>query len=555
MSLSAVLALWFVSTRFYFRVDLTGDKKYSLSLQTKQILKNLDSDVFVKVYLEGDMPVGLKRMRRSIREMIEEMRVYAGNRLAYDFINPSAETDPVLRMEFQNSLMEKGLRPVDVIESRQQGGTDHRRVFPGMIMSRGTRSLAVNLLSNNPGMSAQENMARSLQMLEYEIVRTLLSVTSEELKKIAFVEGHGEIDYHGVMDITMELARFYEVFRGFIDLSEPNLHEYAAVVIAGPTKKYSEAEKFVLDQYIMNGGRVLWLIDAVNVHQDSLTTGETTIALPVETNLDDMLFRYGARLNLRLIRDLQCALVPVNSAGPGETPRFVPAPWQYFPLLAPRKDHPVTRNLNFVKAQYAGTIDTVGPDMDVKKTGLLVSSQFTRTLQIPAFISLRQIDEVPVREAYNEPFRLVAVLLEGTFGSAFRNRIIDGYPIAAGRPFREESLPTSMIVVSDADIIRNDVRGRGSTPEPLPLGYDRFMQQTFGNKEFLMNAVNYLTDDAGLMELRVRELKMRLLNRGKVMAEGAMWKLLNIIVPLLFVVFFGIFTVVLRKRKYTRQSP
>jgi len=554
MAVVAILLLGYLSSFVYFRLDLTADKRYTLSEPTRSLLKDLDKQVFIRVYLEGDMPIGLKRMRRSIKEMLDEMRVVAGSRLAYDFVNPSEEKDARLRQEFHNSLMEKGLKPVDVVESKQEGGTDTRRVFPGVIIHYGSKNIAVNLLSNNPVLSSEENLNQSLQALEYKLMHAISSLVADTVKKVAFVEGHGELGYLDVLDITDELARYYEVYRGFIDTQSPNLDEYAVVIVARPTGKFTEEEKFILDQYIMNGGKVLWLIDAVTVNRDSLSTGETTLALVNETNLEDMLFRYGARVNPVLFKDLQCALIPVNTAPAGEQPRFVPAPWPYYPLLAPRKDHPITRNLNFIKAEYSGTIDTVGTSQAVRKTVLLVSSRYARLVRVPSFISLRQIDEKPVQEEYNQSFQTVSLLMEGKFQSVFTHRMTGKYALPPGKTFREQSLPTAMIVVADGDLIRNEVRGRGSNPHPLPLGYDRYMQQTFGNKDFLMNAVNYLTDDAGLMPLRVRELRLLLLDRARIMESGTFWKTSNLVAPVLLVVLFGVLVNIIRKRKYGRPE-
>jgi len=301
----------------------------------------------------------------------------------------------------------------------------------------------------------------------------------------------------------------------------------------------------------MNGGKILWLLDMVEVYHDSLSAGETTLALLRDLNIDDQLFRYGVRIQPALARDIQCALIPVNTALAGEQPRFTPAPWYYFPLLAPRSDHPVTRNLNMVKAQYAGVIDTLASPM-VKKTTLLGTSQYTKVVNAPVVISVRQVDEAPVQAEYNRSFLPVAVLLEGTFTSVFRNRMTGNYALPEGKVFREQSVPTAMIVVSDADIIRNDLRWKATVPEPLPLGYDRYMQQTFGNKDFIMNAVNYLTDDTGLMQLRTREFKLRLLNKAQVTRQHTLWQVINTLLPILIISLAGIITMVVKKMKYTK---
>lgn len=541
----------YLSSFIYFRLDLTGDKRFTLFRGTREMLDSLSETIFVTVYLDGDMPLGFKRMRRDIRELLDEFRVASHRSIDYEFVNPSAYEDPELRNEVQADLVRQGLVPTDVYERRRDGGTNQRRLFPGAVLRYRNRSTALNLLMNNPGFSAEQNLSHSIEVLEYGFANAIRLLTTDKVGQVAFIEGHGELDAYQTADITAELARYYEVYRGFIDVDRPNLDPYAAVIIAGPRSRFSEKEKFVLDQYLMNGGKILWLLDMVEVYHDSLSAGETTLALLRDLNIDDQLFRYGVRIQPALARDIQCALIPVNTALAGEQPRFTPAPWYYFPLLAPRSDHPVTRNLNMVKAQYAGVIDTLASPM-VKKTTLLGTSQYTKVVNAPVVISVRQVDEAPVQAEYNRSFLPVAVLLEGTFTSVFRNRMTGNYALPEGKVFREQSVPTAMIVVSDADIIRNDLRWKATVPEPLPLGYDRYMQQTFGNKDFIMNAVNYLTDDTGLMQLRTREFKLRLLNKAQVTRQHTLWQVINTLLPILIISLAGIITMVVKKMKYTK---
>jgi len=541
----------YLSSFIYFRLDLTGDKRFTLFRGTREMLDSLSETIFVTVYLDGDMPLGFKRMRRDIRELLDEFRVASHRSIDYEFVNPSAYEDPELRNEVQADLVRQGLVPTDVYERRRDGGTNQRRLFPGAVLRYRNRSTALNLLMNNPGFSAEQNLSHSIEVLEYGFANAIRLLTTDKVGQVAFIEGHGELDAYQTADITAELARYYEVYRGFIDVDRPNLDPYAAVIIAGPRSRFSEKEKFVLDQYLMNGGKILWLLDMVEVYHDSLSAGETTLALLRDLNIDDQLFRYGVRIQPALARDIQCALIPVNTALAGEQPRFTPAPWYYFPLLAPRSDHPVTRNLNMVKAQYAGVIDTLASPM-VKKTTLLGTSQYTKVVNAPVVISVRQVDEAPVQAEYNRSFLPVAVLLEGTFTSVFRNRMTGNYALPEGKVFREQSVPTAMIVVSDADIIRNDLRWKATVPEPLPLGYDRYMQQTFGNKDFIMNAVNYLTDDTGLMQLRTREFKLRLLNKAQVTRQHTLWQVINTLLPILIIGLAGIITMVVKKMKYTK---
>lgn len=547
-----VLFLVFAGSFLRIRIDLTEEKRYTLSKPTRKVLSILKNDIFVQVYLDGEMPIPFKRLKRSVKELLDEFRYASDHKIDYEFINPSQANDPKQRSTMYQTLMSKGLNPVNIQAGDAEGGSSQKIIFPGMIINYNGIEVPVNFLKNNQSVTAEENLLHSMEGLEYEIIQPVATLSSDTVYKVAFIEGHGEIPEIGVADLTFNLARSFTVDRGTIGGNPGILDKYAAVVIAGPEKEFTENDKFVLDQYVMNGGKVVWLLDEVNVNSDSLASG-VTAALYRPLNVEDQLFRYGVRINPVIVQDLECVYIRLTVMSGGVRQQVVPAPWFYFPKLNPDPDHPVTRNLNKVQGEYSNYIDTVGEDKNIRKTILLSTSAYTRTLSPPFMINLKEAENTPDERTFNKSGLAVAVLLEGNFTSAFRNRITDNF--LKGLPFtvKSESVNTKMIVVADGDIARNEVRRIGSTETPLPLGQDRYTGETYGNRDFLINCLNYLVDDNGIMELRSRELKMRLLDKKMIKNERIKWQMINIAGPAIIVIFAGIIFNWLRRRKYTNS--
>lgn len=532
------------------RTDLTEDRRYTLSEPTRKVLSGIKNDIFVQVYLDGEMPIPFKRLKRSVGEMLDEFRIFSGRKVDYDFINPSESNDQELRDALYQSLLEKGLNPVNIQDSDPEGGSSQKIIFPGMIVNYNGIEVPVNFLKNNPGMTAEENLLHSAEGLEYELIQPIATLSSDTIYRVAFIEGQDEIPETGVADIIFHMARFFTVDRGAIGGTPGILDKYSAIVIAGPQEEFNENDKFVLDQYIMNGGKVLWLLEEVNVYADSLVTGETA-AIYRPLNLEDQLFRYGARVNAQIVQDIECAQIRLILSSGGVRQQPVSVPWLYFPLLTPYPDHPITRNINRVKGEYSNYIDTVGLDGNIRKSILLSTSGLTRTLSPPFFISLREAEMVPEERSFNRSGLPVAVLLEGVFPSAFRNRPTDNLVKESVIRIREESVPTKMIVVADGDIIRNEVRRTGNVETPLPLGQDRYTLEMFGNRDFILNSLNYLVDDNGIMELRSRELKLRLLDGNEVKNRRLFWQTINIAGPVLLVLLAGFLFGWRRRIKYS----
>ncbi|MFO7656008.1 MAG: gliding motility-associated ABC transporter substrate-binding protein GldG [Bacteroidales bacterium] len=552
--LAIIILTVYISSFMNVRIDLTAEKRYTLSPATKNILKNLEDVIYIKIYLDGDLNIPFNKFRRNTRETLNEFRIYAKDNLEYEFINPSAETDEKIRDDVFNELYHKGLQPTNILSKDKEGGTSEKIIFPGAILVYRGIEVAVNLLKNNPGIDPEENINNSIQNIEYELISKIQSLTAKETEYIVFLEGHGELDEDQTRDITIELSNYFQVDRGAIMGRPGILDRYKAVIVAKPTQKFSESDKFVLDQYIMKGGKVLWFIDEVNVSLDSLVNG-STVAIINNLNIGDLLFRYGIRINPELLQDVQCNVIPVNMALAGNQPNFVPAPWLYYPLLTAPSSHPITRSLNLIATKFVNSIDTIGSRQEIRKTVLLKSSPYARTVKAPAIISLEEIKTTPEQKDFTSSDIPVAVMLEGEFESAFKNRPLDAYFTNGAPAFIEKSVPNKMLIVADGDIIKNDVHNTARGKMIIPLGLDRYTNQTFGNKDFIINAVNYLTNQEGLIQLRSKEFKLRLLDRVKIKEQRLTWQLINTLLPLLIVVFSGILFNYLRKKKYSFVKP
>lgn len=533
----------------HIRADLTEDRRFTMAEPTKKILKELDQEVTVNVYLDGELPIAFSKLKRSVEQYLDEFRINSGRKIKYDFINPSESPDRAVREQLHSDLMSRGLNPVNVMASDGEGGRTQKRIFPSLTVTSGETVIPVNFLRNNPSLPAETNLLHSNEGLEYEIIQAIATATADTIHTVAFIEGHGELDEIFVADLTLELAKFYNIDRGVIGGRRGIIDRYAALIIAAPRGKIDEKDKFILDQYIMNGGRVLWLAEEVTVNPDSLAAG-ATVALYEPLTVSDMLFRYGARINPVIVQDADCMLIPLKVSESGGDPQYMPTPWVYYPLLRPSQGHPVTRNLNRVKAEFAGTVDTVGRDPGVRKTVLLTTSREARTVMPPMLISLEEAAETVPDGQFNAGPLTVAVLLEGTFRSAFENRMVESIMGETGLKPLTESKPTRMIVIADGDIIRNEVSWSGGDPEPVTLGLDRYTMQTFGNKDFLVNCINYLVNDNGLIEMRSRELKPRLLDQARIKSGRGVWQLVNTVLPVIIIVLAGVAYNLLRRRRY-----
>ncbi len=560
----AILALLNVIGSFVFtRVDLTSEKRYSLSDATKEMLGTIDDIVYFRVYLEGEFPAGFKRLARETREMLNEFRAYNRN-IEYEFINPSESPDNTERNKIYAQLVEKGLSPTD-LRVKTKDGTSTQLIFPGALVSFNGREMPVQLLSSQRSATPDEILNNSIQNLEFSLSDAIRKLVTNAKPKVAFIEGHGELGAKETADATVALSDYYVVERVTIgeklnsltersqtDTTNPrSTNKYEALIIAKPQKPFSEKDKFIIDQFIMRGGKILWLIDPVFASMDSLQVEAETMGVSLDLNLGDMFFKYGFKLNNDLVLDMNAMMIPVKAGQMGNQPKFEYYPWFYFPILTPNSDNPIVKNLNASKTEFVSSLDFVNSSADLDKTVLLTSSEKSRKVNVPAMISLNFLGQKPDERLYNKKFIPVAALIEGKFESLFANRIPPEIQEDKLIGFLQGSRETKMIVIADGDIIKNQMQLSKGNYYPLPLGYDQYTKQQFGNRELILNAMNYLTDDSGLISIRSREVKLRMLDRSRIDEERTYWQFLNTVIPVLLVIAFGVVQAVLRKRRYS----
>ena len=554
-----------IGSYVFTRFDLTSEKRYTLSPTTKEILNDLNDYVYFKVYLEGDFPAGFKKLRRETKEMLDEFRAYS-KFIDYEFINPSESADAAERNETYKQLYQAGLNPTDVVVKNRDGSSKQMVIWPGALVSyRNNTEIAIDLLENQIGQSSEQALNASMQNLEFRLIDAVKKVIRLQKPNIAFIEGHGELSEQEVHDIAQTLAQNYNVVRleidGKIDALMHRTQDeesevkafpsYDAIIIAKPTQPFDERDKFLIDQYIMHGGKVLWMVEPVYATMDSLQSQESTIGLEQDLNLDDMLFKYGVRLNRDLLLDLTCASLPIRTgqvAGQAQLEFFR---WYYFPLLQAASEHPMVRNMNAIKADFVSSMVATTSANDIEQVPLLKTSDYTKVSGTPVFITLAMLRQAPDKRMFASKGKNVAYLLKGSFPSLYANRIPQEIAEDNGTNFMEESVPTSMIVVADGDIIRNQIDIK--TRKPLPLGFDQYTQNTYANKEFIENAIGYLVEGEGMIDIRSRELKVRLLDDTKINRERTKWQVVNTLLPIAVIIALGFVMAFIRKKKYSKK--
>ena len=553
LSIVIVLFVNVISSYKFFRFDLTSEKRYTLSDATKKLVEELDDVVYVKVYLEGEFPSGFKRLRNETKIMLDEFRAHSKENIQYEFINPSENTDKNKQQEVYRQLYEKGLVPTN-LEVKAESGKSEQIIFPGALVSYMGKQMPWQLFNSQMGVHPEEVLNNSVQALEYGFASTLRKLQTINKPKIAFLEGHGELDTLYTADIRKSLKEYYDVKNIALNekinvLSERDSgvvrNKFEAIIIAKPDSSFTRKDQFIIDQFVMHGGKVLWLMDMVYTDFDSLARGYT-IALPNNMDLEEILFKYGVRINTDLIQDMQSSFILVNKALVGNQPRWETEPWLFNPLIASESDHPIVKNLDLIKFEFVSSIDTI-KNKGVKKTVLLSSSRYSRTNNTPARIALSMVNMKPNEQMFRDPYLPVAVLLEGEFESLFKNRL-DSLAKTKEIGFKDKSEANKMIVISDGDVIKNVVQK--STGRYYPLGYDLTTQQTYGNKNFLLNCVDYLCDDSELLSIRSKELKLRLLDKKKIQKQRLKWQLINAGVPVLLVIVMGLLLFYFRRKKY-----
>ena len=563
MGIVIILLVNVIASFVFTRVDLTAEKRYSLSPAVKTILKELQDDVFFRVYLDGELPSGFRRLSNETLDMLDEFRAYSDH-IHFEFIDPSASPNARERNDTYRLLAEQGLQPTDLRVSNK-GESSQLIIFPGAIVVYRGRELPVQLLMNQMGQDPQKVLNNSIQGLEYNLGNAIDKLINTTKPRVAIVEGQGELGRQETLDLEETLSEYYNVERIVINSQinsltirlktdssgSPLVNKYKALIIAGPERRFDDKDKFLIDQFIMRGGRVLWMIDPVFAKMDSLQQYASTMALANDINLDEMLFSYGVRLNKNLVMDLSALPIPIKTGQLGTQPQFDFIPWYYFPLITPASNHPVVNGLNAIKTEFISSLDTVEAP-GIEKTVLLTSSPYSRIVNAPVLIDLEILRDDPDPRMYNSGPQPVALLLEGEFTSAFLFRLPPEIELNTDLGTRKKSKPTRMVVIADGDIAKN--QHHITQKYPLPLGYDQYTGQTFGNKELMVNIMNYLCDDSGLISIRSRELRLRLLDMTKVAAVQPVWQVVNVVLPILLILGFGLVKFHFRKRKYAKRS-
>lgn len=524
-----------IAINTHYRWDVTNDQRYSISNPTKTLLQNLEKEVRISVFLTGDLPFDFERLSKETAYFLEEIKA-KNNSISFRFINPQGK---------EESLIKQGLTP-SRLTVQEDGKVSESVIFPYAIVSSGQKKALVNLLKSSYFENQDSQIENSIQNLEFAFADAIQKVTAVKKQKIAVLRGNGELADIYQYDWLKTLGENYFLAPFTLDSIAKNpqktlqeLQEYDLTIISKPTEAFTEEEKFALDQYTIHGGKSIWLLDMVHTPKDSLMQNGKLLAYQRDLNLTDYLFNYGVRIQKHLVRDLYAASITLATGKVGNNTQFDDFLWDYYPLIKSNNKHVISKNIGEVKLEFANSIDTLNPN--IQKTPILESSNLTKTLAVPNYVDLASIAESADVKSYKEGSKILGVLLEGDLKSAYRNRI---------KPFKNEFIPqgnnNKMIVIADGDISTNQI----SKGQPLELGLDKWNNQFYHNKEFLMNAVNYLLNDDGLIQLRSKKVVINTINKPKAYNEKLRWQLINLIGPLVILSLFGFINFYIRKRKH-----
>jgi len=541
-----IVALFVINTIasfLYGRFDLTEDKRYTLSEPAIASIADFENPVIVDVLLAGDLPAEFVKLQTETKQILEEFASKNSN-IKFSFVDPleSAEQPDAVIAELQKL----GLTPANVT-IEDQGKVSQEMVFPWVMINHNNKTVRAPLLKNKLGASTEERVTNSIQHLEYTFADAFTKLGLSEKKRIAVLKGNGEVDDIYLADYLTTIREYYNIGAVTLDSVASNaentlkeLQKFDLALIAKPTEAFTDAEKYVLDQYIVHGGKSIWLMDQVAMEMDSIFKGEgKALSFPRDLNLKDFFFRYGVRINTNLVKDIYCTQI-VLASGDGNNSQYQPLPWQYNPMVFSHNDHPINNNLEALRLQFANSIDVL--ENDYIKTVLYYSSPLSTVVGAPNIVSLENIGQSPKKENYNKGNQPLAVLIEGEFSSAFKNRV---KPIVLENA-KEQGSVNKMLVIADGDIASNQIKnGR-----PLELGYDKWTNNFYGNKEFMINSINYMLDDTGLINIRTKKVNVPFLDQEKIVAQKTKWQLLNIGLPVALTLLFGVFFNYFRKRKY-----
>jgi gliding-associated putative ABC transporter substrate-binding component GldG len=533
-----------LTSKQFYRLDLTEEKRYSIKSETYKLLQSLEDEVHVEVFLEGKLNSNFQRFQKSILETLEEFKIYSDNKISYSVTDPSLATSEKARTEFMADLSARGIQPTNVIDTRD-GKREEKIIFPGVIVSYEGVELGVMLLKGNKAGTPDEEINQSIEGIEYELASAIYNLVNTERKQVGFVYGHGELDSLHSTSFRNDLLETYDVHPVNLD-TDKDLKKYDALIIAKPTQAFSELHKFRLDQYVMNGGKILFSVDKLEASMENASRDDY-FANPYHLNLDDQLFKYGVRLNPDLVLDRRSGRYPVITGQTDGKPKIQLMEWPFFPLISKFANHPITRNLDAVLSKFSSSIDTVKA-IGVKKTPLLMTSPYARTVSAPVHINVNELRKNLRDEDFATPSIPIAFLLEGKFTSLYKNRFAPDSTSPKGQ--LNESTPTKMVVIADGDMARNEVNPRSNQAQPV--GFDPMMNYTFANRDFLLNTLSYLTDEEGLIQARTKQVKIRPLDQVRIQGNRIKWQVINLAAPIVLLITYGVVRLYLRKRRFAK---
>ncbi|MEO9964732.1 MAG: gliding motility-associated ABC transporter substrate-binding protein GldG [Reichenbachiella sp.] len=532
---------------FPMRLDLTEEKRYSVTPATRALLGDLQETVYVQVFLEGEMPAGFKRLRNAIEETLNQFDYYADGQIQVDFIDPSAALNEKARNEYFRSLLQRGLQPTN-LSYKRDGNKTEKLIFPGAIVTYFGQEIPVTLLRGSQSATSEERLNQSIEGLEYELASAIRTLSNDRRKTVALIRGHNEPDSLNLAGLTNALLEKYDVFNVTLDNKNRALNRFDAILFPKPTSGFSPQEKFQIDQYILNGGKALFFVDALRVNMDS-ASGEGTFAFPYELELDDMFFKYGVRINRDYVQDIVCGEYPIVAGNMGAQAQIRMLPWPFFPMVNNFGNHPIVKNLDAVSMKFVSTIDTVKAQ-GITKIPLLKTSQYTMVNQAPVKVAFNELRKNLDPDRFNHGSKNVSYLLKGKFTSLYKNRIL---PKGVDKSnFRENGEETSILICSDGDMIRNEFSIKDGTP--LELGLSPYSQMKFANKDFVMNALDFMLNDQGLIVSKNKSFAIRPLDKVRIANEKLTWQLVNLVLPLLVLLIYGVLRAYWRKKKYAHYK-
>ena len=533
-----------LGTYYFFRIDLTVDKRYSISNESKQLVSSIEDIIYFKIYLDGELPLEYKKLKNEIIYILDELRVHS-KLIEYEFIDPTAIDNEQYRLSLQKELYEKGISPIPH-RSYDTNKMEEFFIFPGVIATYQSKENTINIINetlmNNPDLVIRE----SAEKLEYLFTNSIRTLITQKKQKIGLINGHGEITNNKISSFKELISEHYQLIDISINEKLSSLDEMDCIIINNPSLRFSEKDKFIIDQFIMKGGKSIWILNGTNANMDSLEAqSETLILESNDKNINDLLFKYGVRINTNILQDLQAAPIPVVTNYIDNKPQWNFFPWVFFPVISPNSiEHIINYKINPIKLQFPSSIDTIRNK--TKKTILLKTSQYTKVSTTPTLINLESLKNKPNKTQFNSGEKNAAILLSGYFESLFKNRIS---PIISNNTeinFKDYISDNKMIIISDGYFIENQFfKGQN-----LPIGFDKHTGTQYGNDYFILNAIDYLLDNHNFIKIRSKNIKLRLLNKAEIENRKKYWQIFNLITPLFLLLIIGTMIFILRERKY-----